>query len=103
MRKQWFEKMDNDFDANLLQLRKENEAMRAEIEGHRKAQAAVYFAIGTDESNRDKWPELIEQLRRDLEKKNAKIAVMREAIEAFQNGQMMVANAAARKAAGLED
>lgn len=30
-RKQWFEKMDNDFDADLSRLRRENEAMREAI------------------------------------------------------------------------
>ena len=31
MRKQWFEKMDNDYDADLSRLRKENRAMREAI------------------------------------------------------------------------
>lgn len=58
------------------------EQLRAEIEEHRKAQAAVYLALGTGEPDRDKWPELIEQLRCDLEKKDAKIAVLYAVIEA---------------------
>lgn len=64
--------------------------LRAEVEEHRKAQAAVYLALGTDEPDRAKWPELIK--------------AMREAIAALPPTvfpEWAKARAACRKAAGL--
>lgn len=66
--------------------------LREEIEEHRKAQAAVYLALGTDETDRTKWPGLIEQ--------------MREAIAALPPTvfpEWAKARAVCRRAAGLED
>ena len=64
--------------------------LRAEVEEHRKAQAAVYLALGTDETDRTKWPEQIKAMRESI-----------AALPPTVFPEWAKARAACRRAAGL--
>ena len=54
----------------------EIEQLRTEIEEHRAAQAKVYLALGVDEPDRDKWPDIIKKLKEEKEMWKARAEFM---------------------------